>query len=224
MKILEFLQVPANIERLKVGLEHTYTPSQEELQQIDLEITRLQAEEEPVQGYSSDAYHDVMYEHWPSLSRVTGAEILVIVSEATAEKPVPVQLALEFANDGLYCEWAYVVDLDQGVFEVFTGSEMKDRATCNRFSDIGGENVTVPVLLKRFSVAELPTTEKQFIIPLVESVSRINEERLAAAHVTDVNAEVFAEEEQIVEEEQPPATTFYLWERLAATHVTDENA
>ena len=110
------------------------------------------------------------------LSPHTGAGILEIVARATAEKPVPVQLHLGFANDS-NCEWAYVVDLDHGVFEVFEGAEWKDKTVSKRFGDIGGEHVTVPAFVKSFSLTELPTTEEAFITSLNEAFSVAEEER-----------------------------------------------
>lgn len=49
-------------------------------------------------------------------------------------------LDLKFASDGLFCEWAWVVDLDENVFQAYRG-----RATCHpsqaehkqRFAEIG---------------------------------------------------------------------------------------
>jgi len=78
--IFNFLLKSGNIERLKNGLQH--------IECARCETTRF----------------------WPSLSRDTGAEILEIIAQATAQKHVPVVLELSFANDGR-CEWAYVVDL-----------------------------------------------------------------------------------------------------------------
>jgi hypothetical protein len=83
--------------------------------------------------------------------------------QATAETRVPVALNLEFANDSLYCEWAYVVDLDGEAFEVFAGAEWKDKTSSKRFNEIGERRDTVPDLVKSFSFTELPTTKAEFI-------------------------------------------------------------
>ncbi len=76
---------------------------------------------------------------------------------------MPVALNLEFANDSLFCEWAYVVDLDGEAFEVFAGAEWKDKTSSKRFNEIGERRDTVPDLVKSFSFTELPTTEAEFI-------------------------------------------------------------
>ena len=56
-----------------------------------------------------------------SLSRDTGSKIFELVACAKADEPVDVVLELDFVNDGLFCEWAYVLDLDDEVLEVWTG-------------------------------------------------------------------------------------------------------
>lgn len=78
---------------------------------------------------------------WPSLACETGAGV---------------------ANDSI-CEWAYVVDLDDEVFQVFVGAKSKDKTSSKRFNEIGGRRDTVPGLVKSFSFTELPTTEDEFI-------------------------------------------------------------
>lgn len=85
--------------------------------------------------------------------------------QATAEKRVPIQLNLEFANDGLYCDWAYVVDLDNDVLEVYAGAQSKENATSKRFNDVGSEDDMVPALVKSFCFTEL-LTEEEFIAAL----------------------------------------------------------
>lgn len=57
----------------------------------------------------------------PSLSRDTSAGILDLIADA--EKPVPVQNNLKFIADGLFCEWAYLIDLDSGVLEAYKGRD-----------------------------------------------------------------------------------------------------
>lgn len=112
---------------------------------------------------------------YPSLARETSAGLLGIIArtsraedegdaegdleggaqgpEAKKPKKIPVCLQLEFANDSLFCEWAYVVDLDKEVFEVYGGSEKKhDR---HRFKDVGDEQSPVPAFLCSFNFAEI---------------------------------------------------------------------
>ena len=165
MKILKFLLNSANIERLKNGLQHITILSDESFEQlregVQLHIDGRPSNVSLSKGQCKCAKCEIE-EVWPSLSRETGAGIFEIIAQATAEKYVPVLLDLEFANDGL-CEWAYVVDLDDCMFEVFAGGELKDKAASKRFASIGGTRDRVPGLLKSFSFTKLPTTEEDFI-------------------------------------------------------------
>ena len=167
VETLKFLQDSANVERLKGGLQHIYKLSHEELQQMEEEIKNLDIEAQ--KGDLMTGVHFVssaIYTLWPSLSRDTGAEILEIVAQATTENPVPIQLDLAFANHDLFCEWAYVADLDHGVYEVYGGAQLKDKAVNKRFNDVGNELDTVPAFVKSFSFNKLPATEIEFISAL----------------------------------------------------------
>lgn len=118
-----------------------------------------------INKYIKDLKEGPINKIWPSLSHLTGAKILDVVAKATARKRVPIELDLEFANDWIYCEWAYVVDLDKDVFEVYKGAQPKKKDMNNRFYSVGGENDTVPVLVKSFPFAEL-TTKEEFLAAL----------------------------------------------------------
>jgi hypothetical protein len=150
MKILRFLRQPGNIKRLKRGLQY---------------ITILCINE----GEASQRLTEIEATEQTSLSRDTGAGILEIIAGATDTSYIPIFLNLEFANDGLFCEWAYVIDLDDAVFEVFSGAVRKEQASSERFNAIGGERDTVPAFVRGFSVQALPDTEADFIEKLNEA-------------------------------------------------------
>ena len=69
---------------------------------------------------------------YPMLNRDIGGEILEKVQNAAP--PVAVQLSTSFAADSLWCEWCYVVDLDQRTFEAYAGSELKALHSDERFA------------------------------------------------------------------------------------------
>lgn len=68
---------------------------------------------------------------WPELSRDTGAVILSLVSNA--EPGLKLRNSIDFAADSLFCEWAYVLDLDANTLEVFEGFNHQPLAQDERF-------------------------------------------------------------------------------------------
>lgn len=67
---------------------------------------------------------------FPEFHRDTGAKILEMIQSGE------VQLLwndLKFAADGLYCEWAWVIDLDKRTFEAYQGFSHKPTTEEDRF-------------------------------------------------------------------------------------------
>lgn len=95
----------------------------------------------------------------PQLSREQGSTILDLVN---VEGGIKLRDSLGFAGDSLFCEWAYVIDLDIGRLEVYVGFN-KDKITEGRF--ISGDpdldyNDYEPVkLVKSYDLYSLPTDE-----------------------------------------------------------------
>ena len=57
---------------------------------------------------------------FPELSGSTGAGILNLIQNS--EFGMALEDDLEFAADSLFCEWAWVIDLDKGVLECYQGN------------------------------------------------------------------------------------------------------
>lgn len=108
-----------------------------------------------------------------TLDRDTGAKILDIIAAARSDDYIPIQLSLDFAANGLYCEFCYCVDLDAEVFEVFgdavaiptttTGDEKIEQIGKNRFVEVckAAEapslmRKSMPMLLKSWPLGQLP--------------------------------------------------------------------
>ncbi|EEH38225.1 hypothetical protein PAAG_01146 [Paracoccidioides lutzii Pb01] len=171
LKILKFLVVPGNITRLTEGLENIKYLSMEELDEIYIKVSTMNRN-----AYEKKAESDPdfpmpvnIFKHlYPSLSREVGGDILEMIAQSTPEKKIPHSLELEFANESFFCEWAYVVDLDNDVFEVFGGAESKETATNKRFNDVGQKNDTVPKFVESFAFDDLPQGEPEFIEDLLK--------------------------------------------------------
>lgn len=94
-------------------------------------------------GWATMEESDRFRDRYPELHRDTGAKILDLVYQANGLK---LQNHIEFAADGLFCEWAYVIDLDAGTFEVYSGFQTDDCEGRFKDMDTGGEYRPVSLL------------------------------------------------------------------------------
>lgn len=98
---------------------------------------------------------------YAQFSRDRGAKILAIVDNA--EPGILLADQHRFAADSLFCEWAYVIDLDRNTFEVYKGFNKTPLADGERFKGVVAEDASdgyFPVrLVKSYDLAALPTVE-----------------------------------------------------------------
>ncbi len=79
---------------------------------------------------------------YPALSRDTGADVLNLIYEGKADM---LQDSISFAGESLFCEFAYVLDLDKGKLEIYLGFN-KGKAR-GRFSKMKVDKEYNPVTL-----------------------------------------------------------------------------
>ena len=94
------------------------------------EVDAAQAECGGKGGWFGLAEHDEFERRYPQFHRDTAAKILQMVYDGTA---TALWDDRAFALDGLFCEWAYVIDLDRRTFEVYKGF-FKDGQAKGRFA------------------------------------------------------------------------------------------
>lgn len=68
---------------------------------------------------------------YPELSRNTGANILSLINGRS--EGLKLKNDLDFAADSVFCEWAWVVDLDTNTFEGYKGFNHKPLTERDRF-------------------------------------------------------------------------------------------
>lgn len=103
---------------------------------------------------------DRFKQKWPHLDRDHGACILETI--ISAPSGLLIENNLSFAADGLFCEWAYVVDLDKRTFEVYKGFNQTPLKPTERFAylDSAGAEYSPVKHLHTFSIDELPSKEE----------------------------------------------------------------
>jgi len=117
-------------------------------------------------GMVSIAVADKFKEVHPQLNRDMGGDVLEFIQNANA--PVTLANQIEFAQDGLFCEWAYVVDLDKNVLEVYSGFGQEKLEEGTRFgNDIDDNGYSTIGLVKIYSLDDLPS-EETFLADLEE--------------------------------------------------------
>lgn len=107
----------------------------------------------------SDEQNELLFKENPHFSRDTGAAILSVINDNKAD--VLLTLNKEsFAADSLFCEWAYVIDLDKDTLEVYEGFNKTPLEKSERFEYLSekSENGYYPIrLVKKYSLLDLPT-------------------------------------------------------------------
>jgi hypothetical protein len=104
---------------------------------------------------------------YPQFSRDTGAGVLELINEGSVGQ---VKLTREFARDSLFCEWAFVLDLDNEVLEVHKGFQKRPHKR-GRFHDlqpegrksVSGDSYYPVALAAEFPFAGLPETDDEFV-------------------------------------------------------------
>lgn len=127
-------------------------------------------------GWMNGEQSKLYQEKYPLLTRDNGADILNMIMESE-EKTNWVTDSTDFAADSLFCEWAYVIDLDNNKFEVYEGFNTTRLTIEDRFyplmveadkenqrrQDYGSDSVYYPIRLRKsYDLNNLPL-EAEFI-------------------------------------------------------------
>lgn len=114
-----------DIELFKYALRNTAYISDRELSEI-----RKRCDSNG-NGFVSIEEIGAIMRDYPELSRGGGAEILQLVQD----NPDGIRLknCISFAADSMFCEWAWVIDLDAGTFEGYKGSNKIPLTENDRF-------------------------------------------------------------------------------------------
>lgn len=115
-----------------------------------------------------------MEKEWPQLDRDMGAGVLQFILDQPpgAEVLIP---DTSFAGDGLFCEWAYVVNLDPDTLEVYKGFHKGLLDPAERFADLQDPSSEyAPVkFVKSFPLSEL---DPETMVRLEASLREVDED------------------------------------------------
>ena len=158
--LLNFLK-NVNMDSFRNAIDNVSFYTKEELEDIDKYIDDMRKD---IPNYEWQRY-------FPHLSRDCGGDILNHIVFKGVDK---VKNSIDFAADSLFCEWAYVIDLDTNKFEVYKGFNHKELSSDERFYFLEDksdkENIVCkdyhPIkFVKSYDLNNLPD-EKIFIIEL----------------------------------------------------------
>ena len=104
---------------------------------------------------------------YPWLSRDAGAKILQMVMDNGG---LALKNSIDFAADSIFCEWAWVIDLDKNTFEGYAGFNKTPLDGKDRFAFLVGKegnaydgtHYCCIKLVKAYSLDDLPSDEQFF--------------------------------------------------------------
>jgi hypothetical protein len=114
---------------------------------------------------------------YPYLTRDNGADILNMVYAAEGDELIWLNNSVDFAADSLFCEWAYLIDLDKNVLEVYQGFNNKPLNKDQRFSNMPKDREDseyYPIrMIKSYDLGNLPTLAE--FVEELEKVAEVEE-------------------------------------------------
>jgi hypothetical protein len=130
--VLEFL-TSTNLEEFKNKLNKVFFMNGSKEKEIKKWMKSVGCEN----GWMNMDQSKLYQEKYPYLTRDNGAKILEMIMEGE-EDEIWITDSTDFAGDSLFCEWAYLVDLDKNILEVYEGfnKDFEDGKHFRTFKDI----------------------------------------------------------------------------------------
>ena len=110
-------------------------------------------------NYKQAALYDIQY---PLENPNLGAGVLNKLLEYNISSEIILVNSESFAQESLFCQWAYVIDLDKNTLEVYKGLNRLEISKEERFYDLNDpKNNYRPIkMVQSFSIDKLPDQEK----------------------------------------------------------------
>lgn len=156
--ILTFLRSKARVKKLTDKLKHVRFSTKKDEDKVQEFMNSIGCPDGWMNMDQAAKYHKA----FPYLSRNTGASILELVADSK-DKEIVLNDSTDFAGDSLFCEWAYVVDLDNRKLEVYEGFNKEPLEDGQRFKNapVEADSEYTPVkCIISFDLDNLPTKAK----------------------------------------------------------------
>lgn len=152
---LEFLR-KTNLEKFEKRLEQVRFANKKDEKTLEDFFKSIKSEDGWMTGKQSKKFHKA----FPLLTRDHGAKILDLLMKSKGE--VFLQDQTIFAADGLFCEYAYVIDLKKNAFEVYVGFGKKPLSKKDRFFPLQkkGSEYYPAKMVESFKLDNLPTNDE----------------------------------------------------------------
>jgi hypothetical protein len=153
---LEFLR-DADFKQFAKKLYRCKFIKRKKQKEIDAFLTEIGCPNGWMTGEQSKLYQ----EKFPYLTRDHGAGILELIYNST-DKEIWLHDQTNFASDSLFCEYAYVIDLDKRTFEIYSGFNKSNVDESERFAYLQGKSKNdygVIHHMKTYSLDDLPTVD-----------------------------------------------------------------
>lgn len=152
---LQFLK-SVNLQDFKKRLEKVHFVTEEETKEKEAFLKSIGSND----GWVNFEQGKIYQQKYKFDSRDHAAGILQLLMD-NPNIDVALNDSSSFAADSLFCEWAYVIDLDAETFEVYKGFNQQPLTEKDRFFYLQDKNAEyMPVkLVKSYSLNDLPDTE-----------------------------------------------------------------
>jgi hypothetical protein len=160
--VLEFLK-KRNLTTFKEKLKNVRFTNEKDIKKMKKFMNSIGSHDGWMTGEQADKYHEA----YPYLSRDHCAKILDLIYDSP-DKEIMLEDSTNFAAESLFCEWAYVIDLDKNVLECYKGFNKRPLGKTQRFKDLKSDDGYTPIrCIKKYKFDKLPT-KAQFIKDLKE--------------------------------------------------------
>lgn len=160
LTILEFLRT-CNLDEFKEKIKNVRFSTKKDEKKVEKFLKSIGCND----GYMNMEQSTLYKKAYPYSSRDIGAGILQMVNESE-DTEIVLQDTTKFAADSLFCEWAYLIDLDNNNLEVYEGFNNSPLEEGQRFKDmelednLGGEQYYPIKCVKIYPLDKLPTNEE----------------------------------------------------------------